>query len=152
MPWLDPQNLLNTTKLHRSYRRTVSELDRLRSGPVSSRMSAQRDSHRIPHKMIGHNATCDSQSKSPHRSPHTQSRQNSRTATLAEFASRWDATVLSQDKPSTQSSTRSQLRKWLLKDLGSCALKDLDGQKLQAFFLVAAAIPKQSAIWWQHSA
>jgi integrase len=55
------------------------------------------------------------------------------TATLAEFASRWDATVLSQHKPSTQSSTRSQLRKWLLKDLGSCPLKDLDGQRLQAF-------------------
>jgi integrase len=55
------------------------------------------------------------------------------TATLAEFASRWDATVLSQHKPSTQSSTRSQLRKWLLKELGSCALKDLDGQRLQAF-------------------
>ena len=55
------------------------------------------------------------------------------TATLAEFANRWDATVLSQHKPSTQSSTRSQLRKWLLPHLGSCALKDLDGQKLQAF-------------------
>jgi integrase len=55
------------------------------------------------------------------------------TATLAEFASRWDATVLSQHKPSTQSSTRSQLRKWILKDLGICALKDLDGQRLQAF-------------------
>lgn len=55
------------------------------------------------------------------------------TATLAEFANRWDATVLSQHKPSTQSSTRSQLRKWLLPQLGSCALKDLDGQKLQAF-------------------
>src|SRR6266581_4800858 len=55
------------------------------------------------------------------------------TSTLAEFASRWDATVLSQHKPSTQSSTRSQLRKWILKDLGSCALKDLDGQKLQSF-------------------
>jgi integrase len=25
------------------------------------------------------------------------------------------------------------LRKWILKDLGSCALKDLDGQKLQSF-------------------
>ena len=41
--------------------------------------------------------------------------------------------MLSQHKPSTQSSTRSQLRKWLLKDLGSCALEDLDGQILQAF-------------------
>jgi len=55
------------------------------------------------------------------------------TATFAEFSNRWDATVLSQHKPSTQSSTRSQLRKWLLPGLGTCALKDLDGQKLQAF-------------------
>lgn len=55
------------------------------------------------------------------------------TATFAEFANRWDATVLSQHKPSTQSSTRSQLRKWLLPQLGSCALKNLDGQELQAF-------------------
>jgi hypothetical protein len=55
------------------------------------------------------------------------------TATFAEFASRWDATVLSQHKPSTQSSTRSQLRRGLLPELGKCALKDLDGQRLQAF-------------------
>jgi len=55
------------------------------------------------------------------------------TATFAEFANRWDATVLSQHKPSTQSSTHSQLRRWLLPQLGSCALKDLDGQELQAF-------------------
>lgn len=55
------------------------------------------------------------------------------TATFAEFANRWDATVLSQHKRSTQSSTRSQLRRWLLPQLGSIALKDLDGQRLQAF-------------------
>jgi len=55
------------------------------------------------------------------------------TATFAEFAKRWDATVLSQHKPSTQSSTRSQLRKWLLPQLGDCPLKDLDGQRLQGF-------------------
>jgi integrase len=55
------------------------------------------------------------------------------TATFAEFANRWEATVLSQHKPSTQSSTRSQLRRWLLPGLGTCALKDLDGQRLQAF-------------------
>lgn len=55
------------------------------------------------------------------------------TATFAEFANRWDATVLSQHKPSTQCSTRSQLRRWLRPQLGNCALKDLDGQKLQAF-------------------
>ena len=55
------------------------------------------------------------------------------TATFAEFANRWDATVLSQHKPSTQSSTRSQLKKWLRPALGNCALKDLDSQTLQAF-------------------
>jgi integrase len=55
------------------------------------------------------------------------------TATVADFANRWDATVLSQHKRSTQSSTRSQLRKQLLPQLGSVALKDLDGQRLQAF-------------------
>ena len=55
------------------------------------------------------------------------------TAAFAEFANRWDAMVLSQHKRSTQSSTRSQLRRWLLPQLGNCALKDLDGQRLQAF-------------------
>lgn len=55
------------------------------------------------------------------------------TARFAEFANQWDATVLSQHKCSTQSSTRSQLRKWLLPQLGSVALKDLDGQRLQSF-------------------
>ena len=55
------------------------------------------------------------------------------TATFAEFANRWAATVLSQHKPSTQSSTRSQLRAWLLPHLGTVAIKDLDGQRLQAF-------------------
>src|SRR5580765_6588480 len=55
------------------------------------------------------------------------------TATFADFANRWDATVLSQHKPSTQSSVRSQLRKWLLPALGTCALKDLDGLKVQQF-------------------
>ena len=55
------------------------------------------------------------------------------TATFAEFANRWDATVLSQHKPSTQSSIHSQLRKWLIPELGGCTLKDLDGQRLQAF-------------------
>jgi integrase len=64
------------------------------------------------------------------------------TATLADFANRWDATVLSQHKRSTQSSTRSQLRKWLLPELGTCALKDLDGQRLQAFISSCHCNPK----------
>ena len=64
------------------------------------------------------------------------------TATFAEFADRWDATVLSQHKPSTQSSTRSQLRRWLLPKLGRVALKDLDGQRLQAFVSNCQSNPK----------
>ena len=64
------------------------------------------------------------------------------TATFAEFANRWDATVLSQHKPSTQCATRSQLRKWLLPQLGGCALKDLDGQRLQAFVSGCHCNPK----------
>jgi hypothetical protein len=42
----------------------------------------------------------------------------------------------------TQSSTRSQLRKWLLPALGKCALKDLDGQRLQVFVSDCHASPK----------
>ena len=64
------------------------------------------------------------------------------TATFAEFANRWDATVLSQHKPSTRSSTRSQLRRWLLPHFGSCALKDLEGQGLQAFVSSCDCKPK----------
>ena len=64
------------------------------------------------------------------------------TAAFAEFANRWDATVLSQHKPSTQSSIRSQLRRWLLPALGTCALKDLDGQKIQAFVSNCNTNPK----------
>jgi integrase len=55
------------------------------------------------------------------------------TVMFAEFAKRWEATVLTQHNPSTQSSTRSQLRKWLVPQLGSFALKDMDGQAVQAF-------------------
>ena len=64
------------------------------------------------------------------------------TATSSECASRWDATVLSQHKPSTQSSVRSQLRKWLLPALGTCALKDLDGIKVQQFVANCKKNPK----------
>ena len=64
------------------------------------------------------------------------------TATFADFAKHWDATVLSQHKRSTQSSTRSQLRRWLLPQLGGVALKDLDGQRLQAFVSNCRCNPK----------
>jgi len=64
------------------------------------------------------------------------------TATFAEFAKRWDETALSQHKRSTQSSTRSQLHRWLRPHLGSVALKDLDGQRLQAFVSNCQCNPK----------
>jgi len=64
------------------------------------------------------------------------------TATFADFAKCWDATVLSQHKRSTQSSTRSQLRRWLLPHLGRTALKDLEGQRLQAFVSNCGCNPK----------
>ena len=64
------------------------------------------------------------------------------TAAFRDFASRWEATVLSQHKPSTQSSIRSQLRMWLLPALGTCALKDLDCQKIQAFVSTCNTNPK----------
>jgi integrase len=64
------------------------------------------------------------------------------TAAFADFANRWNATVLTQHKPSTQSSIRSQLRKWLLPALGKYALKDLDAQQVQAFISGCHASPK----------
>src|SRR5438270_615866 len=64
------------------------------------------------------------------------------TATFSDFAKRWDATVLCQHKPSTQSSVRSQLRKWLVPALGSVALKDLDGQTVQSLVSKCNANPK----------
>src|SRR5258708_13515237 len=50
------------------------------------------------------------------------------TSTFAEFANRWEATVLSQHKPRTQSSTRSKLPKWLLPHLGKYTLHYLHRQ------------------------
>jgi hypothetical protein len=73
------------------------------------------------------------------------------TATFAEFSNRWEAVVLSQHKPSTQSSTRSQLRKWLRPHLGNRLLKDLGGLCLQAF-VSAHVIRIRSAIWWRRLA
>src|SRR5438067_12000316 len=64
------------------------------------------------------------------------------TALFSDFSKRWEATVLCQHKPSTQSPIRSQLRKWLLPALGTCALKDLDGQAIQAFISRCNANPK----------
>lgn len=65
-----------------------------------------------------------------------------RTVTFKEFSERWDRTVLSQHKPSMQSSTRSQLRKWLVPKLGEHELKDLDGQVLQEFVCGCSREPK----------
>jgi len=64
------------------------------------------------------------------------------TATFTEFANRWEATVLCQHKPSRQCAIRSQIRKWLLPAFNNCALKDLEGQRLQAFVSACEASPK----------
>jgi len=64
------------------------------------------------------------------------------TAAFAEFANRWDATVLSQHKPGTQSAIKSHLQRWLFAGAGDCALKDLDGQRLQAFISKCACNSK----------
>src|ERR1051326_8925778 len=64
------------------------------------------------------------------------------TATFSDFATRWDATVLCQHKPSTQSSVRSQLRKWLVPALDFWALKDVDGPTVQTFIAKCNANPK----------
>ena len=55
------------------------------------------------------------------------------TATFAEFANKWVATVLPQHKRSTQLSIRSQLRKWLMPEFENFQLKDIDAIALQSF-------------------
>ena len=55
-----------------------------------------------------------------------------RVATLAEFAERWRADVLSQFKPSTISSAQSNLRRYILPQLGPLALDQVGRECQQA--------------------
>ncbi len=64
------------------------------------------------------------------------------TATFAEFASRWEATVLVNHKPSTQATIRSHLRKYLVPFFGLAALKDIEAELVQQFISSVKANPK----------
>jgi len=64
------------------------------------------------------------------------------TATLKQFADRWEAAVLSQHKPSTRSGDSSRLRKRLIPYFGSYAVKDVSAEVVQRFVSQASGSPK----------
>jgi len=74
------------------------------------------------------------------------------TAAFAEFANRWDATALSQHKPSTQSSTRSQLRSGWCRTWATVRSRIWTASEFKPSCLAVTQTPKPSAIWWQRSA
>jgi integrase len=55
------------------------------------------------------------------------------TATFAEFTSRWEFTVLTQFKPSTQATLRSHTRKHLNPFFGQKQLRDIGPEEVQCF-------------------
>jgi integrase len=64
------------------------------------------------------------------------------TATFRQFAARWQSTVLSQHKPSTQATIRSHLKKYLTPFLGDRCLKDINPELVQAFIAGLTTAPK----------
>ncbi len=64
------------------------------------------------------------------------------TATLAEFAARWESTVLCQLKPSTRINYRSHLHKHLVPFFGSYQVKDIQPELVQRFLSTVKASPK----------
>lgn len=62
------------------------------------------------------------------------------TATFKQFAARWEATVLPQHKPSTQSSSRSLLRRHLTPFFGSQALREIQPETVQRFVASLKAV------------
>ena len=64
------------------------------------------------------------------------------TATFAQFAGRWETTVLSQHKPSTQATIRSQLRKYLVPFFGKSQMRDLQPESVQRFLSGLKVSPK----------
>lgn len=65
-----------------------------------------------------------------------------RTATFAEFAVIWKENALTQHKQSTQLAVRSQLKKWLVPNFGSCAMREVGGQTIQMFIQRCSLAPK----------
>jgi len=64
------------------------------------------------------------------------------TATFAQFAARWESTVLTQHKPSTQATVRSHLRKYLVPFFGSFAMRDIQPELVQRFLSSLKVSPK----------
>jgi integrase len=64
------------------------------------------------------------------------------TATYREFATKWQNTVLTQHKPSTQTADRSRIRTHLLPAFGDVAIKDISGEMLQSFIARLKIGPK----------
>jgi hypothetical protein len=64
------------------------------------------------------------------------------TSTFAECVCRWEPTVLSQHKPSTQITLRSHLRKHLIPFFGRMQLRDIGPEEVQRFISSVKASPK----------
>lgn len=63
-------------------------------------------------------------------------------ATLGEFITKWNTTVLPQLKRSTQLSTKSVIHKWLEPRLGHWPVKDISTEVVQGFVASIDAAPK----------
>ena len=55
------------------------------------------------------------------------------TATFREFATKWQNTVLTQHKPSTQTADKSRIRTHLVPAFGNVCLKDVSAEMVQSF-------------------
>lgn len=64
------------------------------------------------------------------------------TATFAQFSERWAASVLTQYKPSTQSTIRSQLRKYLVPFFGKGQMREMNPENVQEFVSKLKVSPK----------
>ncbi|HEY4051602.1 MAG TPA: tyrosine-type recombinase/integrase [Acidobacteriaceae bacterium] len=64
------------------------------------------------------------------------------TATFAEFAERWKAAVLTQHKPSSQSSEKSDINRVLVPHFGPMSLKDINAEAVQRFVSSHDGAPK----------
>lgn len=64
------------------------------------------------------------------------------TATFAQFATKWEASVLGQLKPSTAQNYRGHIRNHLKPFFGSYQLKDIQPELMQQFVASRAASPK----------
>jgi integrase len=64
------------------------------------------------------------------------------SATFAQFATRWETTILSQHKPSTQATIRGHLKKYLVPAFGEFAVRDVGPERVQQFIAGLRVNPK----------